>query len=211
MPTEEDWLGGGGGGGGSGSGQDIFPPENTTFPDSVILQGALFPADTSSMPTPPPTCDTASRAKWRPVDAWCRGSTVSPARMTLLRNAVSRIRLHGISHCDDLANLLDRALDSAATEVRTFSQSTTVNGQMIYKGMRAGSQASGTWLAISEEFIDNFHTTPERIADVVSGKWLLFNLEDILVHEADHLDGWSDPAPHTTSSSIATCGSNAPF
>lgn len=210
-PTIDDWLSGGGGGGGGGSGEDVWPQEITTFPDSITVQGGPFLPDTGSAPTSPPSCDPADQAKWRIVKAWCTGTPVDSTRMLRLRLAVDTIRLRAGSNCGRLADLLDTALDSAATEVRLFSRNTVVSGQKVYQDYRAGSQAGGTWLAISQEFIDNYHTQKERVADVVTHKWLLLNLQDILVHEADHLDGWSNPNQHTTSLNMAACGSNGAF
>lgn len=210
MPLD-DWesFGVGGGGGAPAGGETV--PENVQFPDTAIAQVVLFKPDTANLPITPPDCSPSAQLNNRVVRAWCTGSPVSPERMTILRSAVARIAARADTNCARLAERLASALDSAGTEVRTFDPNYKDGDQQPFKDFPAGSAVNGSWFAISQDYVDNLHSKKKRVIDISTGKYIELNLEDVLVHEADHLDGWSNRQQHTTSPNMAACGSRGAF
>ncbi len=209
-PSFEAWSESGGGGGGAG-GDSGSPPTGTDVSTAEAVED-LFTDQGSEIDSLPidPECTPENQERHAPVKAFCKGRVPTSSEIQVLRDAIDRIRYRG-AYCSSIAEMLDDIVDRAAIDVRVYEKgSYTFDGAAPLGGGPVGGGPAAGWLAISSRMLQTYNSPSSRLRgyDPEGRRFISFNIDDVLVHEAEHLDGWShEEGSAELSPHMFVCGS----
>ena len=98
-------------------------------------------------------------------------------------------------------------MSRAAADVRIF-----IKGSRDFSsGAPLYGYATGGWLVVDKAFADDINHSMQ-VREPSTGEVFPLQLEDLLVHEGQHLNGWSHGGvPRTRSPLMAQCGSHGAY
>lgn len=201
---EQGGGGGDGGSGGSGGGGSPPPPPPPPEEEPISMDGASS-WELMNLPMTPPDCSPQSQAVSRQINAFCNGSPLSYTQIGTVQAALQRILSRG-GVCEDVFNVATATIDKTTTHVRIFD----------HRNYRLGGTAPigaglNGWIIISDEFLNTYNNPSKRRKVYDSAEEVIYHLslDDIIVHETDHLRGWEHPWEDAVSSeSMPQCGSD---
>lgn len=157
----------------------------------------IVPVSESDIANAPiPTCPPAPGSSPKAF-AYCAGRSPTATQRTRLASALDNMRkLGGV--CGTLAAIGSRLLDRPEA-LRIFPQSDFPFTAAVGEN-GGGSEGPHSWMVLSERMTDLFYDAQHvgTVRDRFTEKVYRFNLQAILAHELDHLNG----APHIVSNGV---------
>lgn len=196
---------------GPGGPPDDDPPPPPPPPADSVAEFSFWeiwsnPGD--DLAFPPDFSPSAQAADLR-VKAFCTGDSLAGGRITEFQNAIMRIRTRH-PDCHRVAEVLDSLLARREADIRVHffdgrSPPYTFGGAAPVQEVGLGHL--GGWMTIGHALLDTYNRGNRRMQVDRSGEVLWIGLDDVLVHEARHLDGWRHPPGVQGGDSIVTrCG-----